>query len=262
MLPNRVEMMFLDANHCPGAAVIRFKLPNGKLILHTGDFRFNSTLKDQLKSVLQPKLHTVYLDTTYCQPRYQFPKQERVIQAVLETIEQTVHDNKVLYLFGTYSIGKERVFLQVAQHFNQKVYLEPSKYRMMELCLQKHEMKYMTREIQAANFHVVPMGFLNFDKMSQMLQERRLRYRKIVAFRPTGWCFSKKSILSTRANDARTLLIHGVPYSEHSSFHELCDFIQTFRPASIIPTVNCSTSPQQVALLKTHAQRSIRTFFT
>ena len=39
-----MEVMLTDANHCPGAACVYFKFPNGKIIFHTGDFRWNDNL--------------------------------------------------------------------------------------------------------------------------------------------------------------------------------------------------------------------------
>jgi hypothetical protein len=54
-------------------------------------------------------------------------------------------------------------------------------------------------------------------------------------------------ILSTRTSGIFT--VHGVPYSEHSSFPELVDCLDFLKPKRIIPTVSVSKSDEQVALL-------------
>lgn len=66
-----------DANHCPGSVMIVFKMPNGTTHLHTGDFRYLSTLQDHIicRSL---NIQNLYLDTTYCDPQYQFPPQAQV----------------------------------------------------------------------------------------------------------------------------------------------------------------------------------------
>jgi len=58
-------------------------------------------------------LHALYLDTTYLDPQYKFPTQAAVVRHVVETCRLLQPSRRTLVLFGSYSIGKERVFLQV-----------------------------------------------------------------------------------------------------------------------------------------------------
>ena len=60
---------------------------------------------------------------------------------------------------------------------------------------------------------------------------------------------SKVEIGDHKQSHKRDLTVHGIPYSEHSSFPELVECIDCLKPKRIIPTVSVSTSEQQVALL-------------
>jgi len=60
---------------------------------------------------------------------------------------------------------------------------------------------------------------------------------RIVAFRSTGWVGNV--LLSTkRVRDEIRVIVHAVPYSEHSTFGELCNALECMNPTEIVQTVN------------------------
>lgn len=290
---------FMDANHCPGAAIILFRLKNGQTYLHTGDFRYDRKMLAYapLQPYLPPpdgaprpvlsRLDGIYLDTTYADPKYVFPTQQAAIEHTLALVAKHTLSDKVLYLFGSYSIGKERLFMEVARSHNRKVCVSKAKLKFIATFgWPEAEMKLLTTETSATkcvyclleplepcmrlvltlssvcSLHVVPMSDLKMEHLTALLAKHRLRFRQIVAFRPTGWTFSKSSqSLSTCRTDASgNVRIYGVPYSEHSSFAELTEFVQVMDPHVIIPTVNCHSEKavkKQVDALRQVAFRSI-----
>ncbi|KAI9829265.1 MAG: hypothetical protein M1826_005729 [Phylliscum demangeonii] len=97
---NGVQVTMISANHCPGSSLFLFekvigrgKTPKTQRILHCGDFRacpahihhalLRPTVLDPStgKCVGQQKIDVCYLDTTYLNPRYAFPSQEKVVGA-------------------------------------------------------------------------------------------------------------------------------------------------------------------------------------
>ncbi|CAK6436091.1 unnamed protein product [Pipistrellus nathusii] len=239
---NGVKVVLLDANHCPGAVMILFYLPNGHVVLHTGDFRADPTMERSLLGGL--KVHTLYLDTTYCSPEYCFPSQQEVIQFAINTAFEAVTLNpRTLVVCGTYSIGKEKVFLAIADVIGSKVGMSQEKYKTLQ-CLNIPEINSLiTTEMCNALVHLLPMMQINFKGLQSHLKKFDGRYEQILAFRPTGWTHSNKL---TRITDVvpqtkGNISIYGIPYSEHSSYLEMKRFVQWLKPQKIIPTVNVGT---------------------
>ncbi|TYZ61614.1 hypothetical protein PybrP1_008394 [[Pythium] brassicae (nom. inval.)] len=279
------QVTFMDANHCPGAVLILFRLKNGRAFLHTGDFRYHPSMLSYapLQRYVPPargppgatappsssvlsRLDGIYLDTTYADPKYAFPTQETAIAHALELVAKHTLSDKTLFLFGSYSIGKERLFMEVAATYQRKVCVSKAKLKFLaNFGWADNQMRLLTTETGATNLHVVPMQDLKMEHLEALLAKHHLRFREIVAFRPTGWTFSKASAsLSTCRTDAfGRIRIYGVPYSEHSSFAELAEFVRVMDPHEIIPTVNChneKAARKQVDALRQVAFNSISTF--
>ncbi|OIV89756.1 hypothetical protein TanjilG_02888 [Lupinus angustifolius] len=195
-----VKVTLLEANHCPGAALIHFDLPNGQCYLHTGDFRACKQMQAHPLLVNQ-RVNVLYLDTTYCNPKYKFPSKEDVLNYVVKITKNHLKINpRTLVVVGAYSIGKECVYLAISKAL---------------------------------------------ESLKDYLKTYKEQFTAILAFRPTGWTFSEKMCTDLeliKPVSKGNITIYGVPYSEHSSFTELQDFVQFLRPEKIIPTVSVGSA--------------------
>ena len=279
-----ISVTLLDANHCPGAVMFLFELSNGKQILHVGDFRWDRDamlVQPELRQLCQEgsngmRLDDIYLDTTYCNEEYAtMPSQKQAIAAAVSMARDEIEGppakassllpkcmsrkNSTLLLFGSYTIGKEKIFMACAKSLNMKIYVEPRKMRILSaLNLSREQMEMFTTTKSEAQIWVVPMGHCSFQHMDAYLADansstKGLRggYSRVVAFRPTGWTHGggtkAKGLITTRTSGNKR--IHGVPYSEHSSFSELIDCLLCLKPKRIIPTVSVSSSEEQIERL-------------
>ncbi|XP_049915941.1 DNA cross-link repair 1A protein [Epinephelus moara] len=247
-----VKVILLDANHCPGAAMLLFFLPDGQTVLHTGDFRADPSM-ETYPELLSCRVQTLYLDTTYCSPEYTFPRQQEVINFAASTAFELVTLNpRTLVVCGSYSVGKEKVFMALAEVLGSKVCLSRDKYNTM-CCLESEQVRQrITTDWKAAQVHVLPMMQLSFKKLQDYLARFSGRYDQLVAFKPTGWTFSQQveSVEDIQPQISGNISIYGVPYSEHSSFLELKRFVQWLQPLKIIPTVNVGSWASRKAMEK------------
>ncbi|TGZ59629.1 hypothetical protein CRM22_008971 [Opisthorchis felineus] len=218
-----IDVVAMDANHCPGSVMFLFHLKSMKrFILHTGDFRFHldmllppSPLAEIVgrhpipvsgKAVSQ--LHAVYLDTTYCSSQYDFPPQQVIIAGAVEvTRGQLEKDPNTVVVCGMYTLGKERFVYGLASELNLRVWLHRNQHQLVStaalngctICASL--MTHVVSNQQRAQLHVLPMAQVG---MSSLIQYRTTlgpsndqtpfnsastvnRPRPLVAWRPTGW---------------------------------------------------------------------------
>ncbi|XP_030507869.2 DNA ligase 6 isoform X1 [Cannabis sativa] len=245
------EIVLIDANHCPGAVQFLFKIPttdgNFERYVHTGDFRFCHSMKSD--TILREFVgsDSVFLDTTYCNPKFIFPSQEESIEYIVSVIERVTSESKgsvkdVLFLVATYVIGKEKILLEIARKCNRKIYVDAKKMAVLRV-LGCEESEVFTEEESESDVHVVGWNVLgetwpyfrpNFLKIKEIMVERG--YSKAIGFVPTGWTYEvKRNKFSVRSKDSFD--IHLVPYSEHSNYEELREYVRLLKPKRVIPTV-------------------------
>ncbi|XVF20689.1 hypothetical protein REPUB_Repub12eG0023700 [Reevesia pubescens] len=243
------EVILIDANHCPGAVQFLFKVPtkNGSFerYVHTGDCRYCNSMK--LNSYLNEFVgcDAIFLDTTYCDPKFVFPSQEESVDYVVSVVDRIgkgFEKKKVLFLVATYVVGKEKILVEVAWRCKRKICVDGRKMEILRV-LGYGDDGVFTEDESESDLHVVGWNVLgetwpyfrpNFVRMKEIMVEKG--YEKVVGFVPTGWTYEvKPNKFSVRSKD--TFEIHLVPYSEHSNYNELREYVKFLKPKKVIPTV-------------------------
>ena len=151
-------------------------------------------------------------------------------------------NKSTLFLISTYVIGKEKILTAVAKQCGCLLYVTERKLSILK-CLNLEDMGIFTTDPTATNVHIVGWSFLgetwpyfrpNFGNMEKFVTESG--FSRVVGFVPTGWTYElKKRTFSVRRKGS--CQIHLVPYSEHSNYDELREYVGFLRPKEIIPTV-------------------------
>lgn len=161
-LIENIQVVLIDANHCPGAVIFLFIFPNGYRVLHTGDFRFNHEMESN-HFLKHKRIDCIYLDTTYLDPRYSFPKQEDILNLIVNLAQDELNLNsRTLIVCGSYTIGKEKVFQAISQHLNLKIYVSSDKLKILN-CLDNSLSQSLTIDKSQAQIHVLSMNELNIS---------------------------------------------------------------------------------------------------
>lgn len=118
---------------------------------------------------------------------------------------------------------------------NKKVYVDKTRWKAM-ICYSwpLSMLSLLTTNKNETNIWVVSMNQINFNEISKHQQAGK--YTRVVGFLPTGWSHhhGSKSDIDSPLDQIKPRTkglnkIYSFPYSEHSSFSELVDFMNTFR---------------------------------
>ena len=145
-------------------------------------------------------------------------------------------------------IGKERVFLAIAEEFDWKIWAAKEKIKILSALENDVLKKRITDSSSNARIHLMEMGKVkNFKHLFDYLESYSSTYDHILSIIPTGWTHQKGSSAESSLENMRIKTFKNnlsqleIPYSEHSSFSELKRFVMFLKLSSaksVIPTVN------------------------
>ncbi|NWS79789.1 DCR1B exonuclease, partial [Toxostoma redivivum] len=208
-----VTVTLIDSNHCPGSVMFLFEGTFGT-ILYTGDFRYTSAM--QCEPALRGRhIDRLYLDNTHCHPQRALPSRALATRQAARLIRAHPQHHVVI---GVYTLGKETLLVDLALEFSTWVVVSPWRLEQMRL-LELPDV--FTAEEGAGWIRAVDVAEIRWDTLVtwNMLHPT-------IAIIPTG-----RPVKVTHPN------IHLIPYSDHSSFVELCEFVKWLKPCSVIPIV-------------------------
>ncbi|KAD3642051.1 hypothetical protein E3N88_31275 [Mikania micrantha] len=256
----KVEVMSIEANHCPGAVMYLFRGVFG-ITLYTGDFRWEVTSETTqmgknmlLKALKNDKIDTIYIDNTYCNPSYSFPSREVAAQQVVNIIN-TYPEHDII--IGIDTLGKEDLLLYISKILNIKIWVWPERLQTMHL-LGLHD--NFTTKSTLTRVRAVPRYSFSVETL-----EGLNTMHPTIGIMPSGlpWKLKGKdkscdlsSLKTETGNDLHMNMrnrytnniekyhqyIYTVPYSDHSCFSELVEFVKYLCPNNIKGIVSSSLS--------------------
>ncbi|GBG30696.1 DNA ligase 1 [Hondaea fermentalgiana] len=252
------SVTFIDANHAPGSAMLLVRRhADQELFLHCGDMRYAPRMQDfpALQNV-RNKLDTIFLDSTYANPKHVFPtQQESIAKAASEAkaFVEADRDANTLVMVSAYTIGKERIVFGIAEAIGAKGVYASERKRTVMSCLKLPPARAdLLTDDRTAQVHMCRMGAAgdvwpyfqpNFNAVQAYIDKIRVetgfRFDRVIAFIPTGWAESSNwnKLNRSRVNDEGNFVVNLIPYSEHSNFPELTEFVGFLKPRRISPTV-------------------------
>eukprot|EP01033_Poteriospumella_lacustris_P015416 gene15416-11023_t len=253
--------------------MLLFQLDSGLTHLHTGDMRYHPRMKEY-PALQAAKIDRIYLDTTYAHPKHQFQPQSQSIDDIIHKIKDFLflyREQGLVYL-SAYNLGKERVIFGVQDALGGlPIYMDDDKINIMNQIEGGRERVLsgrFTNNPLKANIHICGMGMAgfvgqyfraNFDNLEshrvelnelkqatatsvtkENIHSERLQlteFTHVLAFIPTGWAESSTYNRSHSYQVQNHTAVQLIPYSEHSQYQELMDFVEFLKPREVIPTV-------------------------
>ncbi|XP_048409461.1 5' exonuclease Apollo isoform X1 [Stegostoma tigrinum] len=209
-----MTVTLIDSNHCPGSVMFLFEGYFGT-VLYTADFRYTPMMFTYPPLNTERRIDLLYLDNTNCDPEFMVPSREEATDAIKAIISAHPEHNVVI---GLYNLGKESLLIELAMTFKTWIVVSPRRLQMFQLlglC------DVFTSEVGAGRIHVVDQNEINRFNMVKWNQKC-----PTIAIIPT----SRKIRVWHRD-------VHVIPYSDHSSFQELQEFVARLKPCTIIPVV-------------------------
>jgi len=123
--------IFLDAHHISGSVMILIAY-GGKLIFHSGDFRWHDSMREKIRDAKhklgfssQDPVANCYLDLTFCHKNCNFQRRRTSIRLITNVIEKLKRNGNFKKLYMRWScLGSDMILGHLAKHFGWKIFFK------------------------------------------------------------------------------------------------------------------------------------------
>jgi len=230
----------IDANHCPGAAMFLFEGYFGR-ILYTGDFRYSGPMLNDvnLYSLCSADIDVLYLDNTFCDARCIFPSRENAVVEMLDII-RSYPDAQIK--IGLTNLGKEEMLVALARGIDEWIGVSQERYCLLEILCMANVFKVSSScRIQVVMMHEISVKNMTYWNLEQ----------QTIAIVPTGIGVALNYSAFPQRDD-----VYAIPYSNHSSYEELQQFVSLIQPRKICPILGPDVKDRLARSLPNRADMS------
>ncbi|KAH3819467.1 hypothetical protein DPMN_121204 [Dreissena polymorpha] len=173
------------------------------------------------------------MDNTYCSPRCKFPTREQATTEIIKVIKShPTHD----IIIAMRNLGKEELLVKIAKECQEWKYVPHKFYQTLEILEAPNVFNCDNRDLR---IQIVP-----FYTISKRFVEKVNKTRPTIVIMPTVLYFGIDARPYENIDN-----VYIVPYSDHSSYSELREFVAFLRPGQIIPIVKAtSRSPFEMSV--------------
>jgi DNA cross-link repair 1B protein len=237
------NVTLIDANHCPGAVMYLFEGYFG-VVLASGDFRYSPSMVQVDTPLYQKEIDICYMDNTYFNPIFQsIPTREIAFKEITRVIDE-LHKrfkDKVFFKIKLKKLGKEELLVKLAEHYKTGIHVSEERYIRLVNILNLDKKHFIT-EMNENTKTFIAVHEMNSEATTSFDIDKRVVYIEPTALY-LAQSNSKKFSLSSSTYKQNlsintNLTSFQIPYTDHSSYTEIIQFVQRIKPKRLIPIVN------------------------
>ncbi len=215
---SRYRITLLPAGHIFGSAMSLIEADGGSL-LYTGDFKLRRGLSAEPCEPCQAD--TLIMETTYGQPKYEFPPTAEVMQGIVRFCQQAIDNDETPVLFG-YSLGKSQEILSGLAGAGLPIMLHAQVHKLTKIYEQLgHTFPTYEKLDPASARGKVLVCPPNANRSSLLRQVGQLRTAVL-----TGWAIDPGCRYQSQCDAA-------FPLSDHADFPDLIEFVKRVAPRRV-----------------------------
>ncbi|CAD6219308.1 GSCOCG00004906001-RA-CDS [Cotesia congregata] len=238
-----LKVTSISAGHCPGSVMFLFEIKKIS-VLYTGDFRFDSKDLSKFKplhdfvdgKMIPKKFDNIYLDTTFFNPNNDFfPSRQDCVREICKVASDWISkdNNNIVILECSAHYGPEYLFIELSNALKLRIHVKDKVYKSYTFFPELS--KCVTDDPNATPIHACMEK--NFRRFYVLQCRPKVKDESIITIIPSVWRWRykdvKKNICEWEAINKRFYTC----YSCHSSFSELKNFIEYFKPSKLYPCV-------------------------